>query len=466
MYFRWNLLSTEKYLTMKRVYFACITGILLTIFLQVNAQDVKTHEEALKWFQNARFGLFIHWDMSSVAGTEISWSRGGTRPLDITGDPAGYVEDSNYDNLYKRFNPIKFNAEQWVLIARKAGMKYIVFTAKHHGGFCMWDTKYTQYSIMHTAFGRDIVKELSDACHKAGLGFGIYYSPRDWHNPDYGIGDNRKYIDYMNGQLRELLTNYGKVDILWWDSYGKGDLTSFWHIDETYHLVKELQPEIIMNNRMAELGNYDQQPIAFRGDWNTPEQSLGNFQNTRPWESCMTLVETPDGGGWSFRKDGKLRSYQNCLHALISCATGDGNLLLDAGPDSTGKIPQDQTERLSQLGSWLKKYGESIYGTRGGPYVNGDWGGATYKDRKIYLHIFKWAGNKILLPSLPLKILRYSNMTNSANRPELQQNQNQIVISLPENKQEDTDTIIVLETDQHIENIPIITQDEFQKAAQ
>src|SRR5450631_3513951 len=212
---------------MKRVYLPFITSILLTIFLQADAQNTRTHEEALKWFQDARFGLFIHWDMSSVAGTEISWSRGGTKPLDITGDPAGYVEDTAYDNLYKRFNPTKFNAEQWVRTAKNAGMKYIVFTAKHHGGFCMWNTQYTDYSIMHTAFGRDVVKELSEACHKAGLGFGIYYSPRDWHNPDYGIGDNRKYIDYMNGQLRELLTNYGKVDILWWDSYGKGDLNSF-----------------------------------------------------------------------------------------------------------------------------------------------------------------------------------------------------------------------------------------------
>jgi len=401
----------------------------------------------LKWFQDARFGMFIHWDMSSVAGTEISWSRKATKPLDITGDAAGYAEDTAYDNLYKKFNPKKFNADNWVWLAKNAGMKYIVFTAKHHGGFCMWNTKFTNYSITHTAFGRDVVKELSDACHRAGMGFGIYYSPRDWHQPDYGVGDNKKYVDYMNGQLRELLTHYGKVDIIWWDSYGTGDLKTFWRIGDTYELVKSLQPNILMNNRLAILGDYNEQPFPYRGNWDTPEQTLGNFQNSRPWESCMTVVKTPDGGGWSYRPDGTIRSYAECLQALIACATGNGNLLLDVGPDGSGAIPAAQSTRLLQIGEWLKKYAASIYDTRGGPYRNGRWGGSTFSKNKIYLHISRWTNNEIILPPLRSKVIRCITMNNARYIPKLKQDQQGITISLPVDQQDSLDTIIVLELD-------------------
>lgn len=428
-------------------FFSCWFVILLLTLASHLAARAQLKEKPLQWFMDARFGMFIHWDMSSMAGTEISWSRKGSKPLDITGDPAGYVEDTVYDNRYKKFNPRNFNAEAWVKLAKDAGMKYLVFTAKHHGGFCMWHTKYTNYSIKNTPFGRDVIKELATACHKAGLKFGLYYSQRDWHHPDYGIGDNRKYIGYMNGELRELLTNYGKVDIIWWDSYGYGDLERFWHIDETFRLVKKYQPGILMNNRMAVLADYNKQPKTYLGDWDTPEQRLGEFQNNRPWESCMTLVHTPDGGGWSYRPDGKLRSYEECIRSLVSCATGDGNLLLDAGPDATGVIPADQAARLLQMGNWLKKYGESIYNTRGGPYRNGNWGGATYRGNKIYLHITKWNDDRLQLPPLRSKVIKCTNLTNPQNKPMFEQSRENITIVLPAGKQDKTDTIIILELD-------------------
>lgn len=424
------------------LYTAFCVFLLCGAHLQSNAQS--SNAGALQWFTNARYGMFIHWDMSSVAGTEISWSRKATKPLDIYNDPAGYVEDPVYDNLYKQFNPTKFNAAEWVALAKKAGMKYIVFTAKHHGGFCMWNTKTTDYSIMNTPFKRDVVKELSEACRKAGLKFGLYYSQRDWHHPDYGIGDNKKYIDYMNAQLTELLSNYGKIDIMWWDSYGTGDLEKFWRIGGTYTLVKKLQPHIIMNNRMAVLAQYNQQPAAYTGDWDTPEQTIGKFQNTRLWESCMSIVTTPDGGGWSYRKDGWVRSNRECINSLVGCATGDGNLLLDVGPDATGKIPADQTTRLLQMAEWLKKYGQTIYGTRGGPYHNGAWGGSTYKDNKIFLHIAKWNDNIIMLPALHAKILKCRNLSKPAHAPAFLQDENGITISLSPNGQDSIDTIIEL----------------------
>ncbi len=421
---------------------------LLLFFVSIcffQAMSQQKQNAPLNKFIDARFGLFIHWDMSSVAGTEISWSRKATKPLDITGDPAGYVEDTAYDHLYEKFNPQNFHAATWVKLAKDAGMKYIVFTAKHHGGFAMWDTKLTDYSIMHTTFARDVVKELADECHKAGLMFGLYYSQRDWHQPDYGIGDNKKYLEYMNGQLTELLTRYGKIDILWWDSYGHGDLEQFWQIDETYRLVKKLQPDILMNNRMAVLAEYNKQPAAYLGDWDTPEQRLGEFQNNRPWESCMSLVKVPDGGGWSYRPDGSVRGYEECIRTLVSCATGDGNLLLDAGPDATGVIPTDQTSRLLEMGQWLKKYGASIYQTRGGPFHNGEWGGSTFNGKKIYLHIATWNNNELVLPALKSKIVRVTNFTDPANTVAFTQNSTSVVIKLAGPKQDKIDTIVLLE---------------------
>ncbi len=177
----------------------------------------------MKWWTDARFGMFIHWDMSSVAGTEISWSRKGSKPLDITGDPAGYVEDPVYDHLYERFNPTTpSNADAPARLAKDAGMKYVVFTAKHHGGFSMFHTKMSSYGIANTTFKRDALKELFQACRRQGLRVGVYYSPRDWHQPDYGAPDASKYHAYLMGQLTELLSNYGKIDLMWFDSFGRG----------------------------------------------------------------------------------------------------------------------------------------------------------------------------------------------------------------------------------------------------
>jgi len=417
----------------------CFVSVVTVLNAQTQAvETVKPPEGRMKWWMDARYGMFIHWDMSSIAGTEISWSRKGTKPLDIRKDPAGYVEDPVYDNLYKKFNPQKFNADEWVKLAKDAGMKYLVFTAKHHGGFCMWDTKLTDYSIMNTPFKRDVVKELADACRKEGLRFGLYYSQRDWHHPDYGIGDNRKYIDYMNGQVRELLTKYGKIDVIWWDSYGTGDLKKFWRIGETFDLVKKLQPDIVMNNRLAILAHYNGQPKPYLGDHDTPEQRLGSFQNRRPWESCMSIVEAR-GGGWSYRPDGKVKSHEACMKTLLGCATGDGNLLLDVGPDSHGVIPEDQANALRKVGDWLKVNGHTIYGTRGGPFMNGSWGGSTYKEDKIFLHVAKWNGDKLSLPPLKAKIVSCSAA--------YEQKNDGLTITVPIDKQDKIDTIVTIELD-------------------
>jgi len=387
----------------------------------------------MQWWADARFGMFVHWDMSSVAGTEISWSRKGSKPLDITGDPAGYVEDPAYDNLYKRFNPTGFNAEEWVSLAKAGGMKYVVFTAKHHGGFSMFHTKYSKYGIEHTAFKRDVLKELLSACRRNGLKVGIYYSPRDWHQPDYGSTDPSKYHAFLMGQLTELLTHYGKIDIMWFDSFGKGDSLGYWKADEMLALVHRLQPGILVNNRA---GSFTQKVPSLAGDFDTPEQTIGAFQNTRPWESCMTIQSVPDGGGWSYRKDGVCKSGQECYKALVSCAAGDGNLLLDVGPDATGRIPDDQAKVLREVGDCLNIRPGSIYGTHGGPYRSTAAIASTYRGNDIYIHAFDASAAQaphadyfgITLPPLKAKILSIENLLDSKNPVGFRQSSKEIFI--------------------------------------
>ncbi len=425
----------------------------------LRSASVSEAEPRTAWWRDARFGMFIHWDMSSIAGTEISWSRKGSRPLDNGSDPAGYVADPVYDNLYREFNPTNFDAKAWVQLAKATGMKYIVFTAKHHGGFCMWDTKLTDYSIMNAPFRRDVVKELADACHAAGLKFGIYYSQRDWHHPDYGIGDNQKYLDYMNGQLRELLTNYGQVDVMWFDSYGRGDPLTFWRIPETWSLIKTLQPQVLINNRLAAL-RATNNPPEFRGDFDTPEQKLGSYKDTRLWESCITVI-TVKHGGWSYRPDGKVKSVEETLRMLVSCATGDGNLLLDVGPNSSGVIPEDQAAPLLAIGKWLETNGESIYGTCGGPFKPGEFGGTTRKGKTIYVHVFKWPESGALnLPNVGAKLVNSRLL--AGGKVDAKQTTSGLEISVAESSRQKAVTVVALEFDSGVMkfsavNVPVVT---------
>jgi len=422
--------------------------VALMVIIPAFGQNDITNQERLKWWREARFGMFIHWDMSSVAGTEISWSRLGPKPLDGSwGSPAGTGGDSIYDNLYKKFNPTKFDAKKWVEIAKNTGMKYVVFTAKHHGGFCMWDTKFTDYSIMYTPFKRDVVKELSEACHKAGLHFGIYYSPRDWHHPDYGMGDNSKYETYMTGQLTELLTNYGQVDVVWFDSFGTGASIKYWHADKVLELVRKLQPQTIINNRCSFFGEH---VPSLQADFDTPEQVIGSYQTTRNWESCMCVVDAP-GGGWSYRTDGKVKPFAECIRNLVACATGDGNLLLDVGPDSFGEIPADQANRLSQIGDWIRKYGFSVYGTEGGPFRNGSWGGCTFKGKKVYIHLFEAAPDLLELPAFREKLVSVRNLT-GGNVKVTAENGKVQIWSTPKDRNS-PDTIIELTFDQDVTRV-------------
>ncbi len=352
-------------------------------YLQASATD-------MHWWREARFGMFVHWGPVSLKGTEIGWSRGGERRG--TGG-RGEIPVEIYDNLYKQFNPTKFNAAEWVAIAQAAGMKYLVFTTKHHDGFCEFDSKLTDYKITRSPFGRDVVKELADACHKAGLRLGFYYSPPDWHHPDYRTPHHSRYIEYMHGQLRELCSNYGQVDLIWFD--GLGGTAKDWDSENLFKMLRELQPDILLNNR-----------AGLPADWDTPEQEIGKFQNTRPWESCITICQQ-----WAWKPGDRMKSIQECLHTLIRCAGGDGNLLFNVGPMPTGEIEPRQVERLKEMGAWLKNYGDTIYGTRGGPYKPGRWGASTCKGNKIFLHLLASHELTMTLPAIEKRILRGSVLT-------------------------------------------------------
>jgi len=405
------------------------TSVLIALILgafTAHAYETPTNaafQAGLKRWQDMRFGMFIHWGPVSLTGHEIGWSRGKETPIE------------KYDNLYKEFNPTKFNADEWVKIAKDTGMKYMVLTTKHHDGFCLWDTKLTDYNIMNSPFKRDVVKELSEACRKAGIAFGTYYSVTDWYNPNWPVGspagkvkrekfDLDAYQKYLLGQTTELITKYGPLVTMWNDvpaMYGKRG-------EATIELVRKLQPDITINNRTGAGGDYD-----------TPEQKIGGFNMKRPWETCMTICHQ-----WSWKPGDNLKSLEQCLNILINTVGGDGNLLLNVGPMPTGEIEARQVERLKEMGVWMGKYGESIYGTRGGPFKPAAWGASTRKDNKIFVHILKWPGEGALeLPAITGKVKSAKALTGGT--ATFKQDEKGITLDVSAANREKIDTIIVLE---------------------
>lgn len=369
-------------------------------------------EARLAWFKDAKFGMFIHWGPCTVGGKEIGWGRDGNRPWDIN-KHGPRTEDTVYDNYYKSFNPVKFDADAWVRIAKDAGMKYMVLIAKHHDGFSQYDTKLTDYDIMATPYGRDIVKQFTEACHRAGMRVGLYYSTRDWYHPDYLVGDNSAYDTFYRGQIEELLSNYGKIDLLWFDHVGGRDWGK-WRLDQLFASIYRLQPGILVNNRAAAFIGpktpEDRGPASPEirqmtyGDFQTPEQQIGAMNLQKYWESCMILSPTPRHDGWSWRPDGVTRPLDDCIRMLVSSATGGGNLLLNFGPDQFGEFRPEEVAIAQGMGAWLKKYGAAIYATRGGPFTNGGWGGATHRDNEVYVFARDLGQTSLRLAALPQKV--------------------------------------------------------------
>ena len=396
----------------------------------------KADPAAVARWQALRFGLFIHWGPVSLTGQEISWSRAAETPIEV------------YDNLYKEFNPTNFTADQWAGLAKAAGMKYIVLTTKHHDGFCLWDTKQTDYNIMHTPFHRDVVKELAAACRKEGLAFGAYYSVCDWHHPDFPLtspggrvrrdkSDLDSYNRYLLAQISELITNYGPLLTIWNDVpqefQGRGA--------NTIILARSLQPDILLNNRTGDGGDYD-----------TPEQRIGKFQFERPWESCMT-ISAHNAWAWGGAKDG-VKSLAACLAMVIRGAGGDGNVLLNVGPRPDGVIDPEQAGRLKEIGGWLAKNGESIYGTRGGPWKPTASFASTRKGHSVFLHILRSDDGVIELPDLPAKIKSAALL--GGGHVESGQKNGKLLVTVPKASLDAMDTIVRLELDGPALDLPVL----------
>ncbi|MDB6064352.1 MAG: Alpha-L-fucosidase [Pedosphaera sp.] len=418
-------------------------GFSAEINLPVAAQpsSIPTHPAVnragvARW-QDMRFGMFIHWGPVSLTGEEISWSRANSNPLCPNNGPTPVAV---YDNLYRKFNPTNFNAADWAGIARAAGMKYMVLTAKHGDGFLLWPSKVDDYNIGATPFHRDICVELSKAARNQGVKLGWYFSPMDWRDPDCRTTNNNRFVAKMQRELRELLSNYGKLDVLWFDTDGR---PVDWDPVTTYPLVRGLQPKILINNRL-EMAGWEQWAhqgrLTTNEDFYTPEQRIGAYDDQRPWETCMTL-----GTQWSWKPNDQIKSAKDVIKTLGDCAGGDGNLLLDVGPMPDGRIEPRQVVVLEQVGIWLQKNGESIYGTRGGPWKPTKAVASTRKGNTIYLHIRRWDGDGVELPAIPAKIKSASLL--GGGKVAFSNGVENLTITVPVTLRDACDTVVKLKLD-------------------
>ena len=376
------------------------------------AKETTTERDArMAWFREAKFGMFIHWGIYTVPAGE--WK--GKKDLGEWFQEQTQMPASQYGKFRDQFNPVKFDAKKWVEIAKEAGMKYLVITSKHHDGFAMFRTKLTDWSIMSTPYRHDPMKDLARACKKAHIKFCFYHSIMDWHNPDYvprrawndmakGDPNFDRYVAFLKGQLKELLTNYGPVGLLWFD----GEWEKTWTQDrgkDLYAYVRGLQPDVIVNNRVAknraDMGMSKGDETV--GDYGTPEQVIpaGGLPGV-DWESCMTINDH-----WGYNKnDQNWKSSAAMIRMLIDVASKGGNYLLNVGPTSEGLIPQPCVDRLAEIGKWMKLNGESIYGTTASPFPKAPaWGRVTQKAHTLYLHVFDWPKDrKLTIPSIGKKV--------------------------------------------------------------
>ena len=456
---------------MKRFFLYSVTMLVLmsvssmNSYSQVNKKEVtnlkmvpqlyQTPDEKnqrMEWFRDAKFGMFIHWGPCTVGKKEIGWGRNANRPWDINPSLHGNgfrSNDSVYDNYYKEFNPVNYKPTQWVKMAKNAGMKYIVLITKHHDGFSMFDSKYTDYDIMASPFKKDIIKDFVDACHKENMKVGLYYSTRDWYHPDYLKVDNNKYDQFYRSQIKELLSNYGKIDIMWFDHVGGRDWTK-WRMDSLFTMMYQLQPHLLVNNRAAAFigsgmaAKPSTDPVLpeiktmTKGDYYTPEGKIGAMDIKRDWESCIHI-----GEGWSNRGENSFTPIESCITMLVSCLTGGGNLLLNFDPNSLGDFPKQETLIAKKMGEFTLKYKKAIYGTRAGPFANGIWGGSTHKDNKIFLFVKSRDNITIDLPVLPIKVKKVRMLNNSKTLLFTQDNK-KLTITLDENLKEDLYTVLEL----------------------
>jgi len=415
-------------------------------------------DKRMAWWQDARFGMFIHWGLYAIPAGE--W-RGETNHAEWIRTTA-QIPLRVYDGFIDQFNPVKFDADKWVQLAKEAGMKYIVITSKHHDGFCLFDSEYTEFDVMSTPFKRDIMKELADAAHREGIRICWYHSIMDWHHPDYlprrgwetgrssDGADFDRYVTYMKNQLQELVNNYGDIGVLWFD----GEWEETWSHEygkDIYQYVRKLQPGIIINNRV-DVGRGGMEGMSkgaeFGGDFGTPEQQVpATGIPGVDWESCITMNHH-----WGFNKnDHNWKSTRELIRMLVDIVSKGGNLLLNVGPTSEGLIPDPSIERLEQMGTWMKLNGKSVYGTEASPFKELEWGRCTQKKKgentRLYLHVFDWPQKqKLIIPGIfnqPVKAWLLSDQQKG--KLPVYRQEDAIIIELPEHAPDSINSVIVLE---------------------
>jgi len=414
--------------------------------------------DRMKWWREARFGMFIHWGLYAIPAGE--W-KGDTRHAEWIRTTA-QIPLPIYDTFIDQFNPVKFNADEWVRLAKEAGMKYIVITSKHHDGFCLFDSKYTDFDVMATPFQRDIMKEMAQACRRYEIKICWYHSIMDWHHPDYlprrgwekdrpaDNADYDRYVRYMKNQLQELLSNYGEIGVLWFD----GEWESTWNREygqDLYKYVRGLQPNIIINNRVG-AGRAGMEGFSegdeFAGDFGTPEQQIPNTGLPGvDWETCMTMNDH-----WGYNKnDHNWKSSADLLQKLVDIASKGGNFLLNVGPTAEGLIPMPSINRLKAMGKWMEKNGESIYGTKASPFKKLAWGRCTQKaiagGTRLYLHVFDWPDDgRLVVPGIFNQTLQARLLSEpKASMLKTYRDEDAIVIEIPETAPDTINSVIVLD---------------------
>jgi Alpha-L-fucosidase len=396
---------------------------------------------AREWFQDAKFGLFIHWGVYSVRG-QGEWVMNKEK-----------ISIADYEPLAAQFNPTAFDPDEWVRMAKDAGMRYITITSKHHDGFAMWATKQTRWNVVDaTPYRRDVLRQLADACAREGIKLFFYHSHLDWYHPDYfprgrtghasgrpETGDFNRYLDFMDAQLEELLTSYGPIAGIWFDGvWDKPDAD--WRLDRTYALIHRLQPAALIGNNHHLAPNDGEDFQMFEKD--LPGQNRSGYSpnakiGALPLETCETI-----NGAWGYNaSDKRFKSTRDLIHYLVRAAGSNANFLLNVGPKPSGEIQSEFRERLFEIGAWLREHGEAIYGTRGGPMPSRAWGVSTQNDTHVYLHILDWPDQ--LLP-LPAGIRVKNPRLFGSNRPiEITSVGDSVVLHLPEPTTDSHDRIVV-----------------------
>jgi len=440
---------------MKKTLIALAT--LLFICQGIFSQKVLTKDERMQWWREARFGMFIHWGVYSVpAGT---WNG---RQIGSIGEwimNRGKIPVADYQTMAKQFNPLKYNPDAWVKMTKDAGMKYIVITSKHHDGFALFETKASKWNVVDaTAYGKDLLKPLAEACKKYGIRLGFYYSQaQDWNNPGGSAArkltkegwanpdsvtidaytkehkghwdpaqETKTFAQYIDDvavpQVKELLTNYGDLAVLWWDT--PTNMTD----DAATKLqsLLALQPAIITNDRLKRPN--------FPGDHKTPEQKIPNLKDLdgTDWETCMTM-----NGTWGYKSyDHNYKTPETLIHNLVDIASKGGNFLLNVGPTDLGEFPAESVDLLAKMGQWMKINGEAIYGTKASPWGLFDWGRCTVKTTKtgtsLYFSVFNWpVDGKLVIPDFNNKVVSAKLIATGASLKTTVLKDNTLTISLP-----------------------------------